>query len=70
MGCQGDAPVNIPISPEIGTTVTIRFLRHNNPNYVVADSAFFAAYEAAHPNVRIEDTTVDFNTLEIGRAHV
>lgn len=57
-GCQGDSP---------GTpgeaAVTIRFLRHNNPNYVTADSAFFAAYEAAHPNVRIEDTTVDFNTL-------
>jgi multiple sugar transport system substrate-binding protein len=62
-GCQGDVPVNIPITPSGGSTVTIRFLRHNNPNYVTADSAYFAAYEAAHPNVRIEDTTVDFNTL-------
>ena len=62
-GCQGDLPMNNPIGEAGGATATIRFLRHNNPNYVTADSAFFAAYEAAHPNVRIEDTTVDFNTL-------
>jgi multiple sugar transport system substrate-binding protein len=62
-GCnQGDTPENAT-GPTGTGRVTIRFLRHNNPNYVTADSTFFAAYEAAHPNVRIEDTTVDFNTL-------
>src|SRR4029453_9067399 len=43
--------------------VTIKFLRHDNPNYVKADKAFFAEYTAAHPNVKIADTTIDFRTL-------
>jgi multiple sugar transport system substrate-binding protein len=43
--------------------VTITFIRHDNPNYRKADTAFFTAYMAAHPNVTIVDTTVDFLTL-------
>ena len=44
--------------------VTIKFLRHDNPNYLQADKEFFLAYMAEHPNVKIEDTTVPFNTLD------
>ena len=51
-----------PGEPTPSAPVTITFLRHDNPNYVKADKAFFAEYMAAHPNVTIEDTTVDFRT--------
>jgi multiple sugar transport system substrate-binding protein len=43
--------------------VTITFIRHDNPNYRKADTAFFAEYMAAHSNVTIVDTTVDFGSL-------
>jgi multiple sugar transport system substrate-binding protein len=44
-------------------SITITFLRHDNPNYLRADDAYFRWYEAMHPNVHIADTTVDFKTL-------
>jgi multiple sugar transport system substrate-binding protein len=43
--------------------VTITFLRHDNPNYLTADDAYFEQYRADHPNVTIADTTVDFKAL-------
>jgi multiple sugar transport system substrate-binding protein len=59
-GCASDEP---PVSDPANGQVIIKFLRHDNPNYVTADKAFFDEYMAAHPNVRIDDTTVDFRTL-------
>ncbi len=56
---EGDPP---PAGPNTNR-VTIKFLRHDNPNYVTADEAFFADYQATHPGVTIDDTTVDFRTL-------
>ena len=61
-GCGEEEPSLGGVGPA-GAAVTIRFLRHNNPNYIVADRAFFDEYEAAHPNVKIEDTTVNFQSL-------
>ncbi len=60
-GCGGGGGGGEPTTPP---TVVIKYLRHDNPNYVTADTAFFQAYMAEHPNVKIEDTTVPFNTLE------
>jgi multiple sugar transport system substrate-binding protein len=64
-GCADEAPSvpdgMMPVPPS--TKVTITFLRHDNPNYRKADQAHFAEYSAAHPNVVITDTTVDFGTL-------
>jgi multiple sugar transport system substrate-binding protein len=57
-GCGSDQPGNMAAGP-----VTIKFLRHDNPNYVTADEAFFAEYEKAHPNVKIMDTTIDYQAL-------
>jgi ABC-type glycerol-3-phosphate transport system substrate-binding protein len=59
-GCE-DSQDGTPVGP---TVVTIRYLRHDNPNYITADSQFFRQYMEEHPNVKIEDTTVPFNTLE------
>jgi multiple sugar transport system substrate-binding protein len=62
-GCGGSVPREGPaVNPEVGP-VTIRFLRHDNPNYRKADAVFFAEYMAAHPEVTIMDTTVPFGTL-------
>src|SRR2546421_9854083 len=61
-GCRSSDPpgsaIDGPPAP-----VTITFLRHDNSTYRMADNAFFAEYMAAHPNVTIVDTTVDFRTL-------
>jgi len=57
--CSSDDE-KLPQSP----TVTVTFLRHDNPNFRKADDAFFADYVAAHPNVMIKDTTVDFASLQ------
>jgi multiple sugar transport system substrate-binding protein len=55
-GCGGgDDPENKP--------VTITHLRHDNPPYAMADDQAFAAYTAAHPNVKIENSTVKYQTL-------
>jgi multiple sugar transport system substrate-binding protein len=62
-GCESDEMGQQPGSQTTGQ-VTIRFLRHDNPNYLKADNEFFRAYEADHPNVKIEDTTVPFNQLD------
>jgi hypothetical protein len=43
--------------------VTITHLRHDNPPYAMADDQAFAAYTAAHPNVKIENSTVKYQTL-------
>jgi multiple sugar transport system substrate-binding protein len=43
--------------------VTVQFMRHDNPGYLKADTDAFAAYTAAHPNVKIVDTTVTYPTL-------
>jgi multiple sugar transport system substrate-binding protein len=59
-GCGSEEP---PVGAPGNGRLTVKFLRHDNPNYVKADKAFFDGYMAAHPNVRIEDTTVDFRTL-------
>jgi multiple sugar transport system substrate-binding protein len=58
-GCGSDAPG----MAADGGAVTITFLRHDNPNYTKADRAYFDQYQAAHPNVKIADTTVPFITL-------
>jgi multiple sugar transport system substrate-binding protein len=60
-GC-GDDSGSGPTDPT-ATPVTIKFLRHDNPSYVIADKAFFDQYMVEHPNVKIQDTTVDFRTL-------
>jgi multiple sugar transport system substrate-binding protein len=60
---EGTAPPTEQPGPSGQGPITIRFLRHENPNYVKADQAYFNAYMAAHPNVTIVDTTVDFATL-------
>ena len=60
-GCaEDDAPA---ATDDPNAPVTVTFLRHDNPNYVAADTAFFNEYRAAHPNVTIQDPTVDFRTL-------
>jgi multiple sugar transport system substrate-binding protein len=68
-GCGSDATTAQPDAGG-GTAgmVTIKFLRHDNPNYLKADTEFFNAYMAEHPNVRIEDTTVPYNTLDASLA--
>jgi multiple sugar transport system substrate-binding protein len=58
VACGGAAPA--PMAP---AEVTIKFLRHDNPNYEKADKAFFAEYLAAHPNVHIADETVEYQSL-------
>jgi multiple sugar transport system substrate-binding protein len=50
-----------PVAPQ--TQVTIAFLQHGNPDYDTANGAAFRAYERAHPNVTIQTTTVEFETL-------
>jgi multiple sugar transport system substrate-binding protein len=50
-------------SDDADGTQVVTFLRHDNPNYKDADTRFFLEYMAAHPDVKIEDTTVDFRTL-------
>jgi multiple sugar transport system substrate-binding protein len=63
-GCGG-APAQGPgpsVDPDTAP-VTVTFLRHDNPAYVEADKAFFEDYRAQHPNVTIDDHTVDFHTL-------
>jgi multiple sugar transport system substrate-binding protein len=59
--CSSDAPGGDgnPASARI----TVSFLRHDNPTYLVADREFFAVYMASHPNVTIADVSVDFRTL-------
>jgi multiple sugar transport system substrate-binding protein len=47
--------------PEAGVEIT--FLRHANAQYRMADEAFFAEYMAAHPEVTITGTTVDFSSV-------
>jgi ABC-type glycerol-3-phosphate transport system substrate-binding protein len=63
-GCTDEA-VDVPgmAGNPMPAKVTITFIRHDNPNYRKADQTFFAEYMAAHPNVTIVDTTVDFGTL-------
>src|SRR4051794_20617085 len=61
-GC-GSSDAGNPAPDPSGAPVTITFLRHDNSTYRTADNAFFAEYMAAHPNVTIVDTTVDFRTL-------
>ena len=61
-GCGSDTPAAGGVSPAV-EPVTVTFLRHDNPNYVMADREFFAEYMATHPNVTIKDTTTDFHGL-------
>ena len=44
-GCGSEGGPMMPAEAE----VTIKFLRHDNPNYEKADKAFFAEYMAAAP---------------------
>jgi multiple sugar transport system substrate-binding protein len=46
-----------------GGTVKLTYLRHDNPPYVTADDAYFADYSLVHPDVKIESTTVKYQTL-------
>jgi multiple sugar transport system substrate-binding protein len=46
-----------------GGPVTLTELRHDNPPYMKADDEFFADYNKTHPNVKIVDTTVKYQTL-------
>ena len=57
-GCGSEAG---PVASE----VTIKFLRHDNPNYEKADKTFFAEYMAAHPGVHIADETVEYQSLSL-----
>src|SRR5690242_8693983 len=59
-GCHSS---NSSPADDEGGPVTITFLRHDNPNYRIADDVYFAEYVSQHPNVTIADTTVDFKTL-------
>jgi multiple sugar transport system substrate-binding protein len=45
------------------TSVTVTFLRHDNPAYRQADDAFFGEYKTAHPKVTITDTSIDYASL-------
>src|SRR5205814_1513222 len=51
-------------TPQVnGGPVTIAFLEQENPAYGMANGATFHAYEQAHPNVKINVSTVDYRTL-------
>jgi multiple sugar transport system substrate-binding protein len=63
IGCSGEASGPGGAGGTGGSPVTITYLRHDNSAYLRADRAFFAEYMAAHPEVTIVDTTVDFRTL-------
>jgi ABC-type glycerol-3-phosphate transport system substrate-binding protein len=52
---QSDGGANLP--------VTIAFLEHDNPDYGKANKVAFDAYHAAHPNVTINVTTIDYASL-------
>src|SRR5437762_11430508 len=58
-GCGSSGPGGPALDPDL-VPVTITYLRHDNPNYLKADNAFFAEYMQKHKNVTIVDTTVDF----------
>jgi multiple sugar transport system substrate-binding protein len=60
-GCASEGGPMMPAEAE----VTIKFLRHDNPNYEKADKAFFAEYMALHPNVHIADETVEYQSLSL-----
>jgi multiple sugar transport system substrate-binding protein len=45
------------------TPITIKFLEHGNPSYGMANKAAFDAYRAAHPNVSVEVTTLEYPSL-------
>jgi multiple sugar transport system substrate-binding protein len=61
-GCSDDA-ASPPAATPASLPITIAFMRHDNPNFRKADDDFFAEYVAAHPNVMVKDTTIDFGTL-------
>jgi multiple sugar transport system substrate-binding protein len=54
--------------PAPAEVVTIKYLRHDNPNYLTADTDFFRQYMVDHPTVKIVDTTVPFNSLDASLA--
>jgi multiple sugar transport system substrate-binding protein len=60
--CGGESATTTP-GPSPNDPVTIEFLRHDNPNQGVADDAFITEYQNAHPNVKINATTVRYTTL-------
>jgi multiple sugar transport system substrate-binding protein len=45
------------------TSVTITFLRHDNPDYVKADEDFFAAYKVKHTGVTVKGETIKYPSL-------
>jgi multiple sugar transport system substrate-binding protein len=55
-GCSSSEPAK-------DQPVTISYLRHDNPPYVKADDDFFASYVAAHPTVKITDSTIKYQSL-------
>jgi multiple sugar transport system substrate-binding protein len=56
-GTDGGPSIN-PESP-----VTIAFLEHGNPSYGTANGEAFRAYEAAHQNVTVRTTTIQYESL-------
>jgi multiple sugar transport system substrate-binding protein len=65
-GCSGSSGT-ANTGGDAGTTgnepVTIAFLQHGNPTYDTANGVAFRAYQAAHSNVTIKVTTVEYQSL-------
>jgi len=56
-GCSGSS------STDANQPVTIAFLEHDNPDYGNANKVAFDAYHAAHPNVTVNVTTIEYASL-------
>jgi multiple sugar transport system substrate-binding protein len=68
-GCKGSSEMTMSTAGDGGppvndqTPVTIAFLEHGNPDYGKANKVAFDAYHAAHPNVTIKVTTIEYASL-------
>src|SRR5205814_10468919 len=65
-GCKGSSDTTMNTGGAGGASdqpVTIAFLEHGNPAYTMANGVAFAAYHAAHPNVTIKVTTIEYASL-------
>jgi multiple sugar transport system substrate-binding protein len=62
-GCGGTGTGDGTKPPATPTAVTVEFLRHDNPPYLTADDEAFAAYVAAHPQIKVNPTTIRYPSL-------